>query len=119
MTQGLDNALSLQETESSELPGMLPPDYYTSPDVFLVWRGPEHARGLHAHFVDSRSIVSQPVVPVIDETENWFGVYHRNDTTPALFPEKRHLAFPTPDGITGEAADGTHFLHCAPGVSSS
>lgn len=69
---------------------------------------------LHTNFIHSRSIGRQPVSPV-EHDRNWFGVYHKNPLSPALFPEKRNLAFPTPHGITGEAAEGTHFCVILPG----
>jgi phenylpropionate dioxygenase-like ring-hydroxylating dioxygenase large terminal subunit len=69
---------------------------------------------LHTNFIHSRSIGSQPVSPV-GHDRNWFGVYHRNALSPALFPEKRNFAFPAPPDISGEAAEGTHFSVILPG----
>lgn len=69
---------------------------------------------LHTNFIHSRSIGSQPVKPV-EHDSNWFGVYHQNSLSPALFPEKRNLAFPTPRDVIGEAAEGTHFSVILPG----
>lgn len=69
---------------------------------------------LHTNFIHSRSIGSQPVKPVAHDL-NWFGVYHKNAQSPALFPGKRHLAFPPGNGITGSAAEGTHFCVILPG----
>lgn len=69
---------------------------------------------LHTNFIHSRSIGSQPVKP-IEHDRNWFGVYHKNSLSPALFPKKRDLAFPPPRGVIGEAAEGTHFCVILPG----
>ncbi|MET4026738.1 phenylpropionate dioxygenase-like ring-hydroxylating dioxygenase large terminal subunit [Marinobacter sp. MBR-99] len=69
---------------------------------------------LHTNFIHSRSIGSQPVRP-IEHDRNWFGVYHKNSLSPALFPEKRNLAFSPPRDIIGEAAEGTHFCVILPG----
>ena len=69
---------------------------------------------LHTNFIHSRSIGSQAVEPILSQSD-WFGVYHRNQQSPALFPEKRHLAFPAPDGIDGDAKAGTHFCILLPG----
>jgi len=69
---------------------------------------------LHTDFVHSRSIGRQPVRPV-EHDSNWFGVYHQNSLSPALFPEKRNLAFPSPSSVIGEAAEGTHFCVILPG----
>ncbi|MEG3080640.1 aromatic ring-hydroxylating dioxygenase subunit alpha [Halomonas sp. 5021] len=69
---------------------------------------------LHTNFIHSHSIGSQPVTP-LEHGRNWFGVYHQNSLSPALFPEKRSLAFSTPHGVTGESAEGTHFCVILPG----
>lgn len=69
---------------------------------------------LHTNFIHSRSIGSQPVKPVKPDP-NWFGVYHKNSLSPALFPEKRNLAFSPPPDVIGEAAEGTHFCVILPG----
>lgn len=69
---------------------------------------------LHTTFVHGRSIGSQPVSPV-EHDGNWFGVYHHSSLSPALFPEKRDLAFPTPSSVVGEAKECTHFCVILPG----
>ncbi|MDX1456422.1 MAG: aromatic ring-hydroxylating dioxygenase subunit alpha [Marinobacter sp.] len=69
---------------------------------------------LHTNFIHQNSIGSQPVSPV-QHSDNWFGVFHRHTTSPALFPEDRHRAFTGPDDLSGPALDGTHFSVVLPG----
>ncbi|MDX1756160.1 MAG: aromatic ring-hydroxylating dioxygenase subunit alpha [Marinobacter sp.] len=69
---------------------------------------------LHTNFVHQHSIGSQPVTPV-EHSANWFGVFHRHSASPGLLPEKRHLAFPAPEDLSGPACSGTHFCVLLPG----
>lgn len=69
---------------------------------------------LHTDHVHSSSIGTQPVESPATKGA-WITVYNRNEFTPALFPEERHLGFPKTAGISGPAEHGTHFSVLSPG----
>jgi phenylpropionate dioxygenase-like ring-hydroxylating dioxygenase large terminal subunit len=69
---------------------------------------------LHTPCIHSDSIGKQPV-EILKGNDQWIGVFHRSDVSPALKPTLKGKGFPYTEGIYGEALNGTHFCVILPG----